>query len=50
MAEEIEQKQELYKDHPRINSVTHKFKGEISWEKAFEQVINSRLRRLKLVD
>ena len=50
MAEEIESKKEMYQDHPRINSVTHKFKGEISWEKAFEQVVNSRLRRLKLVD
>lgn len=46
----IEPKKQLYKDHPRINSVTHKFKGEISWEKALEHVINSRLKRLKLVD
>jgi len=46
----IAEKKELYQDHPRINSVTHKFKGDISWEKALEQVINSRLKRLKLLD
>ena len=46
----IEAKKEIYKDHPRINSVTHKFKGDISWEKALEQVINNRLKRLKLLD
>ena len=46
----IASKKEIYKDHPRINSVTHKFKGEISWEKALEQVIINRLKRLKLLD
>ena len=50
MSEELEQKKELYQDHPRINSVTPKFKGDISWEEAFEQVINRRLKRLKLLD
>lgn len=39
-----------YKDHPRINSVTHKFQGKISWEKALEQVIANRRKRLKLLD
>lgn len=39
-----------YKDHPRINSVTHKFKGTISWEEALEQVISNYLKSLKLLD
>jgi len=46
----VQAKKEIYLDHPRINSVTHKFKGNITWEKALEQVINSRLKRLKLLD
>jgi hypothetical protein len=48
--EEMEERKIEYKNHPTINSVTHKFKGIISWEKALEQVINNRLKRLKLLD
>lgn len=40
----------VYRDHPRINSITHKFKGKISWEEALEQVIINRRKRLKLLD
>jgi len=53
MAAVIEAKNEIkiqYPNHPRINSVTHKFKGNISWEKALEQVIINRHKRLKLLD
>lgn len=39
-----------YINHPRINSVTHKFKGDISWEKALEQAIINYLKRSKLLD
>jgi len=46
----MEERKIEYKNHPRINSVTHKFKGIISWEKALEQVINNRLKSLKLLD
>jgi len=46
----MKEKKIVYQDHPHINSVTHKFKGIISWEKALEQVINSRLKRLKSLD
>jgi len=45
----MEERKIIYKNHPRINSVTHKFKGTITWEKALEQVINNRLRSLKLL-
>ena len=44
------EKKEIYQNHPRINSVTHKFKGEITWEEAMEQIIKSRLKRLKVLD
>jgi hypothetical protein len=47
--EVIESKKKIYQDHPRIHSVTHKFKGDISWEKALEQVIINRLKSLKLL-
>ena len=40
----------MYQDHPRINSVTHKFKGTISFEKAIEKVITNHQKRLKLLD
>lgn len=39
-----------YKDHPRINSVTHKFRGTVSWEKALEQVIINDKRLHRLID
>ena len=39
-----------YKDHPPINSVTHKFRGTVSWEKALEQVIINYRRRHGLID
>ena len=48
--EKMEERKIDYKNHPTINSVTHKFKGIISWEKALEQVINNRLKSLKLLD
>ena len=46
----MEERKIEYINHPSINSVTHKFKGIISWEKAMEQVINNRLKSLKLLD
>jgi len=46
----MEERKIEYKNHPSINSVTHKFKGTITWEKALEQVINNRLKSLKLLD
>lgn len=45
----MEERKIEYLNHPRINSVTHKFKGTISWEKALEQVITNRLKSLKLL-
>jgi len=48
--EKMEERKIEYKNHPTINSVTHKFKGIITWEKALEQVINNRLKSLKLLD
>lgn len=39
-----------YKDHPRINSITHKFKGTVSWEKTLEQVIINYNRRHRLIE
>lgn len=39
-----------YNGHPRINSVTHKFQGTVSWEEALERVIINRQKRLKMID
>jgi hypothetical protein len=45
----MEERKIEYQNHPSINSVTHKFKGTITWEKALEQVINNRLKSLKML-
>ena len=45
----LEERKIEYQNHPNINSVTHKFKGTITWEKALEQVINNRLKSQKLL-
>lgn len=37
-------------DHPRINSVTHTYKGKVSWEEALKQVIINYLKGQKRLD
>ena len=39
-----------YKDHPSINSVTHKYNGKSSWEEIVEKVIVNYLKEAKRLD
>lgn len=39
-----------YKNHPRINSVTHKYSGKSSLEEVFEKVIINYLKEAKRLD